>query len=50
MFIEFIGYFAPNIVSCLMALIDYTTKFEKKTGSALISFEDIEVLAQLRRA
>jgi len=31
-------------------LIDYTTKLAKNTGSALISFEDIEVLAQLSKA
>jgi hypothetical protein len=48
--IELIGYFAPKIVSCLIVLIDYTTKFAKNVGSALINFDDMEVLAQFRSA
>ena len=47
---DLIGYLTPKIVYCLTALIDSTTKLAKNWGSALISFDDIEVLAQLRRA
>lgn len=50
MLIEFIGYFGPNIVYCLMARMDSTTKLAKNDGSALINFEDMEVLAQFNKA
>lgn len=50
MLMDLIGYLTPKIDYCLTALIDSTTKLAKNSGSALISFEDIEVLAQLRRA
>jgi hypothetical protein len=43
-------YLAPKIVYCLMALIESTTKLAKKSGSALISLLDIDVLAQLIKA
>ena len=48
--IDLIGYFAPKIDYCLTALIDSTTKLAKNYGSALISFEDIDVLAQFNNA
>lgn len=50
MFIDLIGYFAPKIDSCFIVLIESTTKLAKNYGSALISFDDIDVLAQLIRA
>jgi hypothetical protein len=43
-------YLGPNMVSCLMALIELTTRLAKKTGSALMSLLDMDVLAQLSKA
>lgn len=50
MLIDLTGYFVPKRVYCLTALIDYTTKLAKNSGSALMSFDDIEVLAQFNKA
>lgn len=50
MLIDLIGYFVPKIDYCLTVLIDYTTKLAKNYGSALINFDDIDVLAQLSKA
>lgn len=49
-FIDFIGYFAPKILSCFIALIESTTKLEKNSGSALMSLLDMEVFAQFLKA
>lgn len=48
--IDLIGYVVPNIVFCSTVLIASTTKLAKNYGSALISFDDIDVLAQLIKA
>jgi hypothetical protein len=50
MFIDLMGYLVPKKVYCLTVLIDSTTRLAKNYGSAFISFEDIEVLAQLVKA
>lgn len=43
-------YFDPKIVLLSIALIEFTTRLEKKVGSALINLLDMEVLAQLFKA
>ena len=46
----FMLYFEPKMVFDSIALIEFTTRFAKKTGSALINLLDIDVFAALRRA
>ena len=43
-------YFEPKMVLLSIALMELTTREEKKAGSALINLLDMEVLAQLRSA
>jgi hypothetical protein len=50
MLIDLIGYLVPKNVYCLTVLIDSTTKLAKNYGSALMSFDDMDVLAQLSKA
>jgi hypothetical protein len=47
---DLIGYVVPNIDFCSTDLIDSTTKLAKNYGSALISFDDIDVFAQFIKA
>ena len=48
--IDLTGYVIPKMDFCSTVLIASTTKFAKNSGSALMSFDDIEVLAQFNKA
>lgn len=50
MLIDLTLYLGPRKVSCLIALMELTTRLAKKLGSALMSLLDMDVLAQFSSA